>query len=229
MGITVNSIKCPACGAALPIEEGRTQMFCSYCGTKILINNENEYIYRHIDEAGIKQAETDRMIRMRELEMEEKEKCYEKKKLLVIVGTIGIMFVIGIIGILFDKDALGICLMLGLLFAEFSYFHYDDKRDKDNEKKEKAFELSNLRAGRIRPAQSAEDFEDKDVNYVEQTLRSCGFINISTIPMNDLTTGLFTKPGKVEEISISGNTEFESSDWFSPSDRVVISYHSLRQ
>ena len=71
MSVNFTSVKCPECGASLPIEEGRTQVFCSYCGTKVIVTNDNEYIYRHIDEAGVKQAETDRMIRLRQLELEE--------------------------------------------------------------------------------------------------------------------------------------------------------------
>ncbi len=30
-------------------------MFCSYCGTQIIATNENEHIYRHIDEAKIRE------------------------------------------------------------------------------------------------------------------------------------------------------------------------------
>ena len=54
MSVNFTSVKCPECGASLPIEEGRTQVFCSYCGTKVIVTNDNEYIYRHIDEAGVK-------------------------------------------------------------------------------------------------------------------------------------------------------------------------------
>lgn len=71
MAVKFNSVKCPECGASLPIEEGRDRIFCSYCGTQVIVTNENEHIYRHIDEAGVKQAETDRMVRLRELELEE--------------------------------------------------------------------------------------------------------------------------------------------------------------
>ena len=53
MSVQFVSVKCPECGALLNIEEGRSQAFCSYCGTKILVHNDNEKIYRHIDEAGI--------------------------------------------------------------------------------------------------------------------------------------------------------------------------------
>ena len=67
------SVKCPDCGAALQFEEGRNMAFCSYCGAKILLHNENEYIYRNIDEAEVKQAENDRIYMMKELELEEKQ------------------------------------------------------------------------------------------------------------------------------------------------------------
>lgn len=33
------SIKCPECGAALERKEGRTQMFCEYCGAKVVFDD----------------------------------------------------------------------------------------------------------------------------------------------------------------------------------------------
>ena len=63
--------------------------FCTYCGTKIIIHNENEHIYRHIDEAGIKQAETDRMIMLKKMELLEKKRASAQKvKTLKIVISI---------------------------------------------------------------------------------------------------------------------------------------------
>lgn len=54
MSVKLISVKCPECGAALDIEQGRTQCFCSYCGAKILTHDDNEYIIRKIDEAELK-------------------------------------------------------------------------------------------------------------------------------------------------------------------------------
>ena len=79
MPINLISVKCPDCGATLNIEEGRKQAFCTYCGAKILINNENEHIYRHIDEAQVKQAETEQIIRLKQLELEEKKRASKEK------------------------------------------------------------------------------------------------------------------------------------------------------
>ena len=79
MSIRFISIKCPDCGADLSIEENRTQAFCTYCGTMVLVNNENEYVYRHIDEAGVAQAETDRIVKLKKIEMAEKYRLAAEK------------------------------------------------------------------------------------------------------------------------------------------------------
>ena len=79
MAIKFTAVKCPECGATLPIEEGRKQIFCSYCENKIIMTNENEYIYRHVDEAEIKQAETERIIQMKKMEIIEKRVQKEKR------------------------------------------------------------------------------------------------------------------------------------------------------
>lgn len=62
MSIKFIAVKCPECGALLSIEENRNQAFCSYCGTKILIHNENEHVLRYVDEAGVQKAENERKI-----------------------------------------------------------------------------------------------------------------------------------------------------------------------
>ena len=79
MAVKLISVKCPECGATLNIEEDREQAFCTYCGTKVLLHNENEHIYRHIDEAGVRQAETDRIVRMKQMELAEKKRVDAEK------------------------------------------------------------------------------------------------------------------------------------------------------
>lgn len=85
MAITIKTIKCPECGASLDIEEGRNQCFCTYCGCKIALSNENEYIYRHIDEAEVKfaeaeakHAETEQILKLKQVELEKQK--YEDKQ-----------------------------------------------------------------------------------------------------------------------------------------------------
>lgn len=78
MAINLVSIKCPDCGAALDVEEGRKQLFCSYCGAKVLVDNENEHIIRHVDEAEIKKAESNQVIQLKRAEV---DKTVQLKKL----------------------------------------------------------------------------------------------------------------------------------------------------
>lgn len=107
MAISVNSIKCPDCGADLEYEEGREKIFCTYCGVPIVITNENEKIIRHIDEAAIKREETERIIKLKEHEAKEKrnDRSY-KMRMIKIKATIVIAIVSGItffVGMISDE------------------------------------------------------------------------------------------------------------------------------
>ena len=96
------SLKCPECGANLTIENGRSQCFCQYCGTQILLDDEKKiYEYRTIDEARIKEAESWETIRLRELDIREKEMRTRfgtgriKIVVSIILGFLGLIFMIG--------------------------------------------------------------------------------------------------------------------------------------
>lgn len=68
------------------------------------------------------------------------------------------------------------------------------------------------------------DLIGKDYQTVESHFETAGFTNIELIDLND--SGLaFWSEGKVDTISVGGDTAFDSSDWFSPDTKVVISYH----
>ena len=79
MAIKLVAVKCPECGAMLNIEENRTQAFCTYCGAKVLIHNENEFTFRHVDVADLERAETDRIVKLKQIEIAEKDKVDFKK------------------------------------------------------------------------------------------------------------------------------------------------------
>ena len=78
MAINVVQIRCPACGADLSVDSTREFSFCSYCGSKVILNNDNEHVYRTIDEAGIKQAETDQDL-FPSVEPEKEEEAEEEQ------------------------------------------------------------------------------------------------------------------------------------------------------
>ena len=111
MSIKLLVVKCPECGAHLDVEEGRRQLFCSYCGAKVIISNENEYIYREVDEARIIEAEAKERIRLKELEIEAAKRAQHEplRKVLTCLWIASIIIIAGICIYLafFSGDALG--------------------------------------------------------------------------------------------------------------------------
>lgn len=234
MAVKLVPIQCPACGANISYEDGRKVLYCSYCGAKIVVDqyNENEHIYRHIDDADIKRAETDRMVQMRELDFEEAD--HGNGNISIILGAIAaVTFIaLGCIGISTENTGMTMCLPIGMFVGIFWFMHFDEVRQqrvKDaEERKRRIRERENLRAGLIKVTQSNDDFEGKNYKAVESMLRSAGFRNIEKIPLGDLAVGFIQKPGMVDSVSIGGKDEYDSEEWFSPDDKVIITYHSLR-
>lgn len=44
------TLECPKCGASLNADD-REVFFCSHCGAKIMLHNENEHVYHIIKES----------------------------------------------------------------------------------------------------------------------------------------------------------------------------------
>lgn len=219
MAIKFISVKCPECGAALDVEEGRKQIFCSYCGTKVMIQNDNEYIFRHVDEAGIKQAETERLIRLKELELEEAEDNRGRKGRTIAFGVALAFVIIGAISMAFGGDLGMGAIGIGGWIALFTVINGD-------ESKKRKQETRMARAGRIKLTSSVSDYDKKNYQAVESAYRSLGFKNIHSVNMRDLRMGLLKKPGIVEEVSIDGESP-RSGEWYDPNATVVITYHGL--
>lgn len=230
MAVSLVSVKCPECGATLNIESDRDFAFCSYCGTKVLLHNENEHIYRHIDEAGVKQAETDRIIRMKQMELIEKKRAdAERTKALKIKISL-IMAAIGILMMTFgymagaasgDSDSgfymIAIVGMFPLLGAAYIWI-LSKKNEDDNE-----LDFGDM----ARVPTSISDYNRKSYNAIEAILSSAGFTNIKCVPLNDLTVGVMKKPGIVDSITINGKEVTSGGKKYPKDAAVVISYHSM--
>lgn len=221
MAVKLISVKCPECGATLNIEEDREQAFCTYCGTKVLLHNENEYIYRHIDEAGIKQAETDRIVMLRKMELLEKKRATSQK---VKTLKIGITVALGLVmlicfGIGYSvDDGLG-ALMVGMVCGIIIMFMWMNKgKDEDDD-----IDLGD----KAKVPSSISDYEKKNYSAIEAMFVSAGFTNVRCVPLNDLTMGVLKKPGMVDSITINGREITSGGKTFPKDAAVVISYHSL--
>lgn len=228
MGIQFVSVKCPECGAALNIEEGREQIFCSYCGTKIMVHNDNEHIYRHIDEARIKQAETDRIVRMKQMEIAEKKRLASERmtktkiKISLILAVVGIlMMTLGYLAgsATGDPDSgLYMISMVGffpLMGAGYIWL-FSKNKDEEEDYGDKA-----------KVPSSISDYESKSYMAIAAMLESAGFTNIKCVPLNDLSTGWLKKPDMVESITINGHEVTSGGKKFPRDSAVVISYHSF--
>lgn len=102
MAVKIIALKCPQCGADLEIAQGKEVIYCTYCGTKIVLDNENERTYRYVDDADIERAETERMIQQHQIEMEhireikeEKDRRFRRKMIPILIGVIVVMVFIG--------------------------------------------------------------------------------------------------------------------------------------
>lgn len=219
MAVKIIALKCPQCGADLEIAQGKEVIYCTYCGTKIIVDNENEHVYRHIDDADIERAKTERMVQIRQLSIDEQNKQQKTKLVLYWAISCAILIVIGIIGFSIDNAGMGMCIMFALLDFAFGMLYLTEKNDKDKEE-------ANIRAGRIKIKHNSSELKGKDYNYVENMMKSAGFTNISLQPMGDLTFGIIKKSGQVDNISINGDDNFGSDSWFYPDSSIIISYHS---
>ena len=218
MAIRFVSIKCPECGASLDVEEGRQQIFCSYCGTKVMVQNDNEYIYRLIDEASIKQAEADKIVQLRKLEIIERKRAEaaKVKRVKIIVSIL-----MGILGIGLMIAGAGMGGLVGLLVLEGVMFIWI-LSDKDKEDDELDF------GDKVKVPSGISGYESKSYSAIEAMFVSAGFTNVRCVPLNDLTMGLLKKPGMVQSITIRGKEITSGGKKFSPDAPVVISYHSHR-
>ena len=90
--INMIKLKCPNCSADLEVDKDLKQCFCTYCGTKILLSNENEHTYRIVNEADIAREENERRkIEFEQQKYEDNKKQHEKKekessRVLLIIG-----------------------------------------------------------------------------------------------------------------------------------------------
>lgn len=216
------SVKCPECGAALQFEEGRKTAFCSYCGAKILLHNENEHIYRNINEAEIRQAENDRAYMMKAFEIEEKaDKHHRLLTIVWLICTI-LLFAVGVTMISLgpkDSDDPGYMLILiGMGIGLWGWLMLDNGNNKRSKNR--------YRPGYSMVPDLAVNYENMHFTAVRDALRAGGFKNIKTINIGDLRLGILKKNGSVDSVTIDGEP-VSSDEWYRQDALIIISYHGF--
>lgn len=172
MSVKFSSVKCPECGANLPIEEGRERMFCSYCGAQIIMTNENEHTYRHVDEAEVKRAETEQLIHLKELELEEKERERSRKGRYTAFAIAGGLAGIGALSeIIIPESLLGMgAIVVAMWIALFALI------SKDDQKKKKARRI--ISPNDVQIIENMCGCEGKNYNGVVAQYRAAGFSDV---------------------------------------------------
>lgn len=228
MALKLISVKCPDCGQTLSIEANRAQAFCTYCGAKILISNENEFIVRNIDEASIQKAENDRIIRLKELELQEKRDAHYRnlRKVLTVIWlfiSIVLLFIIiskmSVTGSSFGSGFLILFYIAGPIIGGGAYLIFKWLPEKENEKRIES-------QGGIRFPNGLTPFSDKKYQTIVESLRAAGFTNISCINLQDLNilTAL-VNTDKVEKVTVNGAPITTGGKIYLPDASIVISYH----
>ena len=153
-----------------------------------LIHNENEHIFRNIDEAGLKQAETDRLVKLKELELEEKRLGQQSnlRKILTVIWLVLSLLILGVVIVRWTADASGFgtaFLMLfylgGPVIGGGAYLIFHVLPEKEEERR-----LS--KSGGIRFPSGLTPFSDKQYTVIEEALLSAGFKNVRSVNLHDL-------------------------------------------
>lgn len=228
MSYNLISVKCPDCGQTLSIEENRTQAFCTYCGAKVLISNENEYVIRQVDEAGIKKAETERLIKLKELELQEQREIQTRKLrrvltvIWLIISVILLVIIISKIAGSSDGFTSGFLMLFyigGPIIGGGAYLIFKWLPEKESEKI-----VENQ--GGIRFPNGLAPFTDKKYFAIEESLRSAGFTNISCVNLHDLNIlSVLVNNDKVNQITINGKQITTGGKLYMPDVSIVITYH----
>lgn len=88
---------------------------------------------------------------------------------------------------------------------------------------------SNKHEGEAKTPSGSSVQKGKDYNKVVDDFKSKGFNNIKTEKLEDLITGLITKDGEVEEVSVGGNVGYSADEWISSDTEVIIKYHTFKE
>ncbi|MCR5638936.1 MAG: hypothetical protein K6F97_08890 [Lachnospiraceae bacterium] len=236
MSVSFQSVRCPDCGAYLSVEEGKKRIFCSYCGANVIVTNNNEYIYREVNEADIIRAETERMVKLHELEQEKKVSPGEIIK--TPTGTIWLIVSVVLVVITFDiiskpdEEMFNLIILLDMIIILWGGIYVffilpSITEEKLNKKRKEETIRIKKEMGAIKLPSGIMPVTGKNYEMVQYILRMNGFTNVVCINMHDLTLGLFVKPGTIEKVEVDGKEQYSSDELYFPDVEISIYYHGI--
>lgn len=236
----VISVKCPECGASVELDQQKRSAVCDYCGTKVILKDDNSFTFNIHDEAEVIKAETDQAVKLKQIEWKEmsriKEIRFSKKslKLAGILAAVGfvLLTLIGPLLSFLPEDSAGdnaiemlggIMVLIAMIIGSLYFMQWFKQRQESEESFDGA-----VTDGKKLPSE-LRDYNFRTYQAVEELLREAGFTNVVSIPLRDVTKeGRIIKPDFISKITINGN-ELRRIDRRYPTDsRIVISYHSYK-
>ena len=241
--INLVKLQCPNCGANLEVKEDAKFCFCMYCGTKILLNNENERTVRIIDEARIKEAELNHDLELRRMERESVNVTsnLEEKKLkrdIALAQAYGenavkerkkerskqtrikqiVVFAACLVGgiVIGVGSGYPFWIIIGLVTGLIIALGTIPKRENEKVMAELGYAKFPKITGSL---------NDQDPSLLAVLITQAGFTNVTSENLHDLKRSLFHKEsGHVEKITING--KIPSGGIMYPSNApIVITYH----
>lgn len=121
MATKMITLRCPSCQASVQVNGDKEYAFCEYCGSKILIYDDNHHretrTYRQVDEADIIRAATEQQIHLHDLEVEDERESMKQQYLGYGLGFGAVVSIIGIITLIIGLSAAATVLSLGILLV----------------------------------------------------------------------------------------------------------------
>ena len=196
----LKNLRCPSCGGTLDINlDDKEYIFCPYCGEKFFVEDgKKEYtINQNINIK--KDINITKQTSHTRHNIDEAEviraKTEDREKKNTWKYLVGFLAVF-------------------ILFECFC-FYMAGSEDRDAQK---AIDSGKISAG------SYEDYKGEPYEAVVEQLEALGFENISCVDLNDSGV-LFWQSEKVESVSIGGDTTFGKSDYFLPTESIIVKYH----
>lgn len=128
----------------------------------------------------------------------------------------------------FSGEFAGIDIVFDAIILSVAYNLTEKKAKKA--KKQSEENPSEFYEDKIKIPPAVNDGTSENYVVIEMMLAQAGFTNIKSVPLNDLTFGVRSKPGTVERITINGkelSTYFRKK--FDADVPIVITYHSMRK
>lgn len=81
----------------------------------------------------------------------------------------------------------------------------------------------------IKIPSSAGVYKGQNYQKVLSGLEEAGFTNVETETINDLTTGLLTKDGEVEQVSVDGEIKYNPDARYHKDVKIIVTYHTFKE